>query len=206
MSIYNSLINLADNLDKLGLRKKADTLDQIIARAAREKGFDDLMRLFDERGTGESKKTIFEPEVEGLEGEEEVVPIQRGLTQIPEEYEILTPLTDVDMPPAKKMDKDERMLALKERYKLIQKMKQEAEKEKEEEETEEKLEKEMLPGVEPALLETDEDESFEDEDGSADDDLLKKQLDEDEPGTLEKVMDFFKDNPEVLQKLLLFLA
>lgn len=39
----------------------------------------------------------------------------------------------------------------------------------------------------------------------ADDDLLNKKLKEDEPGTMEKVMGFLKENPEVLEKLLLFL-
>ncbi len=41
---------------------------------------------------------------------------------------------------------------------------------------------------------------------SADDELLQKKLEEDEPSTIEKVVGFMKENPELLEKLLLLLA
>jgi hypothetical protein len=184
MKTANVLIELADKLDNLELNKEADFIDKLLSVANKEE-LDELLMSLDE------------------------VPVQRQLTNVPEDYEVLTPLyTDellTEHPSGRLGD-------IKRRHELMKLKKMLEEEENKEDKEYNKNEEEEL-ALEPSLEDHDEsllditklEKSFEDE-NAAEDELLEKKLKEDEHGTLDKVMDFFKNNPEILEKLLLVLV
>lgn len=194
------LVVLADNLDRLGLKKDADKIDLLIARAARrgdDEDFDTLTKLFDEP-------------IE-LEDREDEAPGRRMFVPDEDNAEALS--TEPDEPVGSGVSKDPKKDRLKElirRHQLL------------------KLKKEMGLPSEPVVVEDDEDtdmddesvdevklpvaspedlEGFEDEDdeNEADDSLideLKEKL-KGVPELAKQLLTIVKDNPELLELLAL---
>ena len=201
----NKLIALADGLDGLGLKKDADVLDKIIAKAAAGDEFGDYLKLFDEpleldveeeKGPGEDKPMLEEPEIH-TPLEEEEAPLRMERTP-----GVIREMVDSGPGPEMRTDKDERMHAIKRRHELLKLKKQ-----LEMAEKAEKADQEMAE-VEPNELPvaTEEDlESFEDE-NDADDaslvDFLKEKMKQ-LPELGKELLTLVKDNPELLELLAL---
>lgn len=218
--LIDKLIALADALDTAGFEKEADFIDQLTAKAARgDEDFGDLMSLFDEpigfedkddKGPGEEKVVLDEPELyTPLEEEEAPLDAERSVVLRPGLVGTDEEGKDVYAPAAGRLQEIKRRHALMK----LKKMLEEAEAEEAAEEVMEDLEAEKsveLPGVEVA---EESEETFEDEGedvdvavNEAEDELLKEKLEKDEPGTIEKVVSFMKENPELLERLLLLLV
>lgn len=186
-TLINSIVKLADNLDKLGFKKDADKLDQIVAMAEHNEDFGELMSLFD-------GPVMFE--------DDEETPVHTRLTQVPEDFEAAITLEDAEAPVSTAKEPS-RLDALKRRNEILKlkKLLKREEMEEAKDVGEKAVDEIKLPIAKP------EDLDFEDEDeNDADDELLKKKIEEDEPGTIEKIMDFMKTNPELLEKLLLMIV
>jgi hypothetical protein len=191
-TMINKLIQLADSLDGLGLKKDADTLDRIVAKTAAGEDFGDLMKLFDE-------PVVME------DSEDEGVPVSRRLTQVPEEYEVLTPITDSDEPVAERKEGPGRLDMIRRRHELM-KLKQMMEHEEKEDAGEEVpadvVDVVGLPVASPEELESFEDES--DEESEDDDGMfgaLKDALKQ-APNVLMQVVKLVENNPELLAMFL----
>lgn len=205
----NKLIELADALDGLGLKKYADKLDQLISKfAGEDEEMKDLADLFDEP---------LAPD------EEEGVPVATRLTQIPEEEEVFTPIADepVSSRDLHGLDRPNRLDALKRRHQIMQLQKSleqdeaeeaeplETEEDKIEQQLQDLADKGVGSDTEEALdlSPMEDDEDFEDEDleDNADDgliDALKEKLKE-VPELGAKLLTLVKDNPELLELLAL---
>lgn len=171
--MISKLVILSDGLDKLGLKKDADRLDAIISRATRNEDFDDLSNLFDQR-------------VEMQDSEDDGPPSK--IDRLPEDDEEVMLATEEDKPEARKKEPN-RLDMLRKRHELL-KLKRLLEEDEKEEEGEKHIEENPLPEMK---LET----SFEDEDEEDDEN------DADDSNNLKKTIDYLKEHPELLEKLLL---
>ena len=195
-TFISKLVVLADRLDSLGLKKDADKLDRLIARAARADGddFGDLMNLFDEPLRLE-------------DSEEDDSPGRSRSMDMPEDVDTLTAI-EPDEPTDKKGPS--RIQELKRRHELLKLKKQmglpsrlvPVEEPEDEEET---ISDEVkLPIATPKDLEGFEDE--EDDESDADDggllDDLKEKL-KGVPDLAKQLLTLVKDNPELLELLAL---
>lgn len=203
-TFIEQLIQLADGLDSLGLKKDADKLDQLISVAARGDGedFGSLMSLFDEPAETEDGKTRrhrleMEDENEGGPSAEKVML---------DEPEVHTPLAEEEAPLAEeKGDVKNRLKMIKRRHELVKLKKQLEKAEKEEAKeiaNEEMPEEVVLPIASPEELD------FEDEDmaaNEADDGLIGKLKDilKGAPELAKQLLTLVKDNPELLELLAL---
>lgn len=144
-TFIDKLIQLADGLDHLGLKKDADILDQIISKAAVGDEFEDYLKLFDEPVS--------------LDVEEDKGPSAEKI--VVEEPEVHTPLEEEEAPLSREKTGPSRLDMLKRRHELL-KLKNKIKKmEKEEATPEETFEDEVkLPVATPADLETEEDEDI----------------------------------------------
>jgi len=195
-TIINKLIQLADNLDGLGLRKHADTLDQIIAKTAAGDDFEDYLKLFDE-------PVMLDSEEDKGPGTEKIVV---------EEPEIHTPLEEEEAPLSKEKTGPSRLDMIKRRHELMKLKKQleKAEKSEAEELDREQAEMEVpLDNVLPIPDAEDIQQDFEDEDmdeaaNEADDggliDALAEKL-KSVPELASKLLTIVKENPELLELL-----
>ena len=205
-TFISKLIALADGLDGLGLKKDADVLDKIIATAAAGDEFGDYLNLFDgpveldadeEKGPGEDKPMLEEPEIH-TPLEEEEAPLRMERTP-----GVIRQMVDSGPGPEMTTDKDERLHAIKRRHELL-KLKKQLEMAEKAERAEEA---EMEPSDEVELpVATEEDlESFEDE-NDADDaslvDFLKEKMKQ-LPDLGKELLTLVKDNPELLELLAL---
>lgn len=124
-NFIDKLIQLADGLDGLGLKKDADKLDQLVAKAAKGEDFGDLTSLFDEPIA--------------LEHEEDKGPgAEKVILDAPEVH---TPLEEEEAPLSKEKSGPSRLDLLKRRHELMRLKKKLEHIEKEEEEA--------LPGEAP---------------------------------------------------------
>lgn len=198
-TIIGKLIELADDLDGLGLRKDADALDQLVAKAAKGEDFADLMVLFDE-------PVVLEDNEEEGPGRDDVMHDSVNM----EAPEIYTPLDEEEAPLPK--TGPGRLQMLKRRHELM-KLKKLMEKGKSEEAMEDAMEaaepsdEVKLPVAKPEDLEAFEDENDEEDMAAneADDgiiDTLKEKL-KGVPELAKQLLRLVKDNPELLELLAL---
>ena len=191
-NLISKLVVLSDNLDRLGLKKDADKIDQIISCAARGEGFD-VLQLFDEPveledveedGPG-SRSMLPDDDLEGLTTvEPEDAPIER-------KKDLTAPLSRVD--------------EIKRRHEFLKRKKlEEILKDRHEEPVLDELE---LPVASPKDLEVFEDEAgSHDDENDADDDSLLDELKhklKDVPDLAKQLLQLVKDNPELLDLLAL---
>lgn len=212
-SIKDTLLTLADSLDNSGHKTAADRIDALIKTAATGEDFGDLMRLFDHpvssRDMGSEEESNIEHGLETLPKEDESAEAVSPMYEetggsLSRDFNGDSPSVEEPLHPTERID------ALKRRHELM-KIKEMLDKE----EIGDKDIEELEP-TEIVIDEPKEDEAFEDEElGDLDDDddiaaaddgeLLEKEI-KDDPSTISKVVSFMRDNPELLEKLLLMLV